>query len=160
MVMLLFQILGRNTVMAGDLWDIQLGYRASALDPQDAFVGHTLSLNSAAMGDSSVALNEVIHAENGDLLTQTPHFVYDNLGNTGNRHLLDTVNFTSPRSVVVTDKDFAVNGGTEDGEGTVFVSHFKQTFHTQPIPEPSGMALLLLGCAGLGMVGWYSRKFG
>ena len=71
---------------------------------------------------------------------------------------MDHADFTPARSIVVVDKDLSVNGGTQDNGGTVLISHFKQTFHV--IPEPSGLALLVLGCIGLGFVGWYSRRIG
>lgn len=156
MVMLLFQIVEGNLVMAPDTWDMQVGYQATTLNENETFVGHTLSTNSNVLfGDGFVILNEEILTPDGSNVAELT--VFDNLPGQPDRSM-DHADFVPTRSIVVVDKDLVANGGTEEG-GVAFVSHFKQTFHTQ-IPEPSGLALLVLGCIGLGFVGWYSRRIG
>ncbi len=156
---LVFSILPPSRMLGGNApdnwWDIALSYRAEVLNPElEMFNGHTVSLGGFAIGDGYVILQETLSDENDSSIGILS--VYDDPIGFGTKPV-DSMTFTPTHDIVYASKDLAVVGGTQENGGA-FLSHFEQTFHTEPIPEPSGMALLILGCAGLGTIGWYSRR--
>jgi hypothetical protein len=145
-VMLLFQIVGQNIAAGPGAFDLQLGYEAHALDPLDAFTDHTLFMNGRGLGDGNVVINEEILGAGNALVANLTTF--SNLPNQGTR-VIDSSSF-GPRQVSVSiDKGIAMNGGTAAAGGVAFLSHFKETFDVERIPEPSTVLLFALGGLGL-----------
>jgi hypothetical protein len=46
----------------------------------------------------------------------------------------------------------------EDGNGWVHITELSAGIASAPIPEPSTWAMMALGFAGLGFVGWHSSR--
>lgn len=148
-VMLLFQVVGRNLAAGPAAFDLQIGYDAQTLDPLDSFVGHTLFMNGRGFGDGTVAINEEILSDEDVLLAELTTF--SNVPNVGTQ-VIDSAGF-GPRQVSVTvDKDIALNGGTADGNGVAFLSHFKETFDVERVPEPGTALLFVFGALGVGII--------
>ena len=154
-VMLLFQIVGDNLAAGPEAFELQVGYDVSTTNPLDVLTGHTLFMNGTGLGDGTVVINEAILGQNnalvGDLTT------FSNLTNQGTR-VVDTTQFASQQRSVSVDKDISLDGGTQNGRGVAFLSHFKQTFDVVRIPEPSGITLLTLGGLALGIVAGIKRR--
>ena len=148
-VMLLFQIAGKNLAAGPDAFEIQVGYDAHSLDPLNEFSGHTLFMNGVGLGDANVVINEEILAGGNELVGQLT--TYSNLPNQGTQ-VIQSTTYGSGQVTLAFDKDIALNGGTQNGNGVAFLSHFKETHHFERIPEPSSVILLALGGLGLGFV--------
>ncbi|MBN1851371.1 MAG: hypothetical protein JW829_01555 [Pirellulales bacterium] len=154
-VSLLFQIIDGGLIFAPDLWDLHIGFRATVVDPLYHMTGQTLTITSHTEGDSYLIMTEEIRDADMDGVAGLT--VYNNIPVYGTKES-DYADFEPRQTQVYISKDLLVKGGTVDGGGMVYVSDFQQTFHFEPIPEPSGMALLILGCLGLGTIGWYSHR--
>ncbi len=145
-VMLLFQIVGKNLATGDQAYDIQIGYRAEALT-NAPFTGHELMMNGAGMGDGTVFINENIFDSDGNLIAQLT--THDNVSNLPDVAVATSA-FTPSQVLTIQDKDIAVTGGGDEFGNAAFLSHFKQTFFV--VPEPSSVALLILGGLGMGAI--------
>ena len=143
-VSIAFEFLANNTASGPGAQELALEYLAEAVDPNLAFVSHTLSMDGSTEGDGWILINEEILVPGGGGIgnvTTTANVM--NQPDT----FTDTLQFAPTRRMTIHNKDISVTG-VADGSSATLV-RIEQTF--QVIPEPSSLALGLLGVLGLGM---------
>jgi len=125
-------------------YDLAFDFHVTTADQTPTMTGNTLSITGGTDGPGHAQIAEtVVELGNNSLAGE---LVYLNQTGTGNNRFVDSSAFTgAAQSEVVVHKDFGMTTTGGDPLAQVFVSHFDQTFTVTEVPEPSTLALGLMG---------------
>lgn len=126
--------------------DALIEFRVTALDPNKLITGVTLAGNPNVIGGTGVmSITETFLPDSPASLS-----IYDI--EPGATKLVDSVDFLQGFRSLHVQKDILAFAAT----GIPTLSHFTQTFRQTAVPEPSTVALSLVGLVGL--VAWRARQ--
>jgi hypothetical protein len=125
-------------------YDLAFDFRVTTADASPTMSANTLGIIGGTSGPGHAQIAEtVVDLSNHSLAGE---LVYLNQIGTGNNQFMDSSAFSgASQSEVVAHKDFAMTTTGSDPSAQVFVSHFDQTFTVTEVPEPSTLALGLVG---------------
>jgi hypothetical protein len=125
-------------------YDLAFDFHVSTADLTPTMTSNGLAIIGGTSGSGHAQIAEtVVEVSNNSLAGK---LVYLNQTGTGNNRFIDSSAFAGPaQSEVVVHKDFAMTTTGGDPTAQVFASHFDQTSTVTEVPEPSTLALSLMG---------------
>lgn len=145
-----FEFQANGTATGPGAYEVALEYLAEVVDPNLAFIRHTLAMDGTAQGDGSIFINEEILAPGGGGIGAVATTA--NVPNLSDA-FSDTLDLVPTQTMTIHNKDISVSGGANAGDSAT-LTRIEQSF--QVIPEPKSSVLLALGVLGLGVA---SRRF-